>query len=304
MKKNHFILLVLTFIFCPKTHAQTYEQYFQLAKKYTNEGKYEEAAKACSDAFWKNGGAKNVEDRYQCACAFGRANNADSAFAYIEKLVTRSKFYDIDRIESESAFGMFHDDVRWSKYCDQIRVLGTKMNIPLAKELEVILVTDQAVRGNGENLYGLTQQEMDVKNMKRVSEILDTYGWLGEEEVGSKGNHALFLVVQHADLQDQLKYLPMMRQAVKDKKAEASQLALLIDRTNMYQDKKQIYGSQIRFITDADGNKKHSIYAIEDPANVDVRRAEVGLGPLADYLLRFGVVWNLEEHIKEQEKKK
>jgi hypothetical protein len=43
------------------------------------------------------------------------------------------------------------------------------------------------------------------------------------------GNCALFFVIRHPDLKAQEKYLPMMRQAVKDGKANGSQLAMLED---------------------------------------------------------------------------
>jgi len=37
---------------------------------------------------------------------------------------------------------------------------------------------------------------------------------------------------------------------------------------------------------------------IEDPDNVDIRRAEVGLGTLQEYLSEYGMVWDAEEHKK------
>ena len=33
-----------------------------------------------------------------------------------------------------------------------------------------------------------------------------------------------------------------------------------------------------------------------DPENVDKRRAEVGLGPLADYVGHWDLVWDVEKH--------
>lgn len=89
--------------------------------------------------------------------------------------------------------------------------------------------------------------EKDSINFIKVKSILEQYGWLGAEAVGKKGNAALFLVIQHSNLQTQEKYLPMMRAAVKSGNANGSDLALLEDRVLLSQGKKHIYGSQVAF---------------------------------------------------------
>jgi hypothetical protein len=128
-----------------------------------------------------------------------------------------------------------------------------------------------------------------------VEEVLAKYGWLSGDEVGENGNDALFLVIQHAYLKTQEKYLPMMREAVKKGNARPSTLAMLEDRILLRQGKKQIYGSQIT----SDKNGNQVVRPIENPDQVDQRRAAVGLEPLADYALRFGIVWELEQYKKE-----
>jgi hypothetical protein len=85
-----------------------------------------------------------------------------------------------------------------------------------------------------------------------------------------------------------------MREAVKQKKVWPQQLALLEDRIAVRNGKKQIYGSQLS----GDGSGTYQIDPLEDPRNVDKRRAAVGLGPLADYLKRWNIVWDAEEYIK------
>lgn len=45
---------------------------------------------------------------------------------------------------------------------------------------------------------------------------------------------------------------------------------------------------------------KYIVSSIEDPDNVDKRRAEIGLGPISDYVKNWGIIWNLEEYKKEQ----
>jgi hypothetical protein len=119
----------------------------------------------------------------------------------------------------------------------------------------------------------------DSLNLKKVTEILDHYGWLGSDEIGYKGNRALFFIIQHSNKSTMEKYLPMMKEAVTKGNAEAEQLALLVDRVEVLNDRPQIYGSQITSI-----GGKIVLYKTKDLKNVDKRRAEVGLGPLEEYL--------------------
>jgi len=91
----------------------------------------------------------------------------------------------------------------------------------------------------------------------------------------------------------------MMREAVKEGRAYASSLALLEDRLALRQGKKQIYGSQIGFDKETE---KYIVQDLEDPDNVDKRRAEVGLPPLADYVKNWNIVWNVAEYKKNGKK--
>lgn len=135
----------------------------------------------------------------------------------------------------------------------------------------------------------------DSINLIKVSEILDKNGWVGADKIGGQANQTLFLVIQHADLETQQKYLPMMREAVKINNASASALALLEDRVRLREGNRQIYGSQIG--TDHNTQMNY-VLPLEDPRNVDLRRAEVGLGPLADYVIKWDIIWDVEEYIK------
>jgi hypothetical protein len=88
-----------------------------------------------------------------------------------------------------------------------------------------------------------TTQYKDSGNQLKVKAILDKYGWVGEDEIGPQANNTLFLMIQHADLATQQTYLPMMRKAVADSKAEPSALALLEDRVALGEKRRQTYGS-------------------------------------------------------------
>ena len=137
----------------------------------------------------------------------------------------------------------------------------------------------------------------DSINLIKVSAIVDKYGWLGSEEIGDDANSTLFIVIQHADLKTQEKYLPLMRIAVKNGKAKARSLALLEDRVALREGKKQIYGTQV--FQNLKTNE-YFVLPLEDPYNVDLKRAEVGLQPLSVYLEdNFKTKWDIAKYLKD-----
>ena len=137
--------------------------------------------------------------------------------------------------------------------------------------------------------------EKDSINLIQVEKIIAEYGWLGADIVGEMGNKTLFLVIQHSNTQTQVKYLPMLREAVKNGKAKASYLALMEDRVLLAQGEKQIYGSQLQM--DSETNQ-WVLEPMIDPDNVDKRRAEVGLKPLSEYLKYWDLTWDVEKFKK------
>jgi hypothetical protein len=181
---------------------------------------------------------------------------------------------------------------------------------PLRDRLDSIQRDDQKYRLMVDSLakqYGFESEQVkslwskmaavDSVNLIKVKAILDRHGWLGAQEVGQQGNLTLFLVIQHADSATQVQYLPVMREAAKKGKAKPSQLALLEDRVALKQGRKQIYGSQI--IRNPQTGQ-FSVQPLEDPDNVDKRRAAVGLPPLAEYVRHWGITWSVEEYKKQQ----
>jgi hypothetical protein len=130
------------------------------------------------------------------------------------------------------------------------------------------------------------QEKLDKRNVKRLVQIIDKYGWPGRSMVGREGSVTAFLIIQHADLEYQKKYFPMLKEAIGKGEADRDDAALLEDRILMREGKKQIYGTQLRF---NEATKKLELWPIEDEESVDVRRASVGLEPIAEYLKRFGL---------------
>jgi hypothetical protein len=185
---------------------------------------------------------------------------------------------------------------------------SSKFNKPLMDELEMVYRNDQfsrsklmdMIRTSGVSSIpdSLRKQihYQDSLNQIIVVGILDKMGWQGPQDVGMNGSMALFLVIQHADLATQEKYLPMIRQAEKDGKVLSSSLALLEDRVAMRHKQPQIYGSQIFSDT---ATKKMYVYPVIDPDHLDERRKSMGLQPMADYMPNFNMTWDLEAYKKQ-----
>ncbi|MEO1031445.1 MAG: DUF6624 domain-containing protein [Bacteroidota bacterium] len=155
-------------------------------------------------------------------------------------------------------------------------------------------------------IYGAESKELDVYqqefqknhaiNIIKVKYILDTYGWPDPELIGENGNWTICNVLQHDNLETREHYLPMMKQAVLDKKLEPRFLVRAQDRIATDKGELQIYGGQMKYYPDT---KSFNLWPVYDPKNIDERRTAIGLDSIAIFLkARFNFEWNLEEQLK------
>lgn len=132
-------------------------------------------------------------------------------------------------------------------------------------------------------LTGPMQQAMqrvtaiDKRTRTRMSAVVDELGWPGKSLVGEEASHAAWLLVQHADADPefQKKCLDLMKKAPPGE-VSGKDIAYLTDRTLINSGQPQVYGTQL--------NEKFEPSPMSDPDHVDKRRAEVGLGPLKEYI--------------------
>jgi hypothetical protein len=272
---------------------------------------YQNSANKYKEAFDVLDGKASPNDRYNAACAYSLAENIDTSFFHLFRLANgESNYRDYGHITTDPDLKSLYTDKRWDELISTVKANKEKAEENLDKPLVAILDTihqkDQKYRRQISDIaeeYGRESDEMkahwrtitekDSINLIKIRKILDERGWLGADVIGGQGNGTLFLVIQHSDIETQLKYLPMMREAVKKGNARASSLALLEDRVALRQGNRQIYGSQIG--QDQETGERFVLPLI-DPENVDIRRAEVGLGTLADYVNHWGMTWDVEKH--------
>jgi hypothetical protein len=136
----------------------------------------------------------------------------------------------------------------------------------------------------------------DSINLVRITPIIEKYGILGLKDVGHFGHSAITLTIQHADLATQEKYLPLFKEALKNKKIIPDTYALLEDRVAKRNGKMQIYGSQLMKYS----NTKFELWPPIDIDNIDKRRDSIGMRETIEvYVRRFDKKWTLEKYKKE-----
>ena len=129
--------------------------------------------------------------------------------------------------------------------------------------------------------YALKLEETDSTNLASVSRILDTYGW--PSGLSDAANKAIFLVIDHSDLNTMNKYIGLFRDAVEKGYLSMNDLVTMEDRMLMNADKPQKYGTQAYSLVE-DGKTVIYIWPVEDSDRLDALRKSVGLIPIEDYL--------------------
>jgi Family of unknown function (DUF6624) len=126
-------------------------------------------------------------------------------------------------------------------------------------------------------------QELDDSRLLRMKEIVTKYGWPGRSLVGTEAAAAAWLIVTHAvrDVAFQRLALEAMKK-LPPCEVENSHLADLTDRVLIGEGKKQLYGTML----DVKEDGTFAPLPIEDEANVDKRRAALGLQLLAEMIRR------------------
>jgi hypothetical protein len=123
-------------------------------------------------------------------------------------------------------------------------------------------------------------RDVDRKNLARMKEIVNRSGWPGKSLVGSDASDAAWLLVQHADseLAFQKRCLVLIVAAVRKGESPPKHMAYLTDRVRVAEGKKQVYGTQFH-----DVGGRQELCPVENEADLDRKRGEVGLPPMADY---------------------
>ncbi|SDZ75312.1 hypothetical protein SAMN05192529_101235 [Arachidicoccus rhizosphaerae] len=245
----------------------------------------------------------------------------DQAFIWLGDYIQAVQAPQVSFYQLQYNLEAMYTDPRWPAYLLQMRqkLSGYDQDkgydLALKDSLDEIFYLDQRDRiliAPYEKKYGDTSTQMqqvwerigrqDSINLALLQHLWNRHGWLSKSRVGSAAV-TQWVVIQHADLAVQKKYLPLLKQAAAKGDIKKSSLALTIDRILSEEGKEQLYGSQLSRIK-WQGSYRYVIDPIADPEHLDQRRKEMGMKPMADYARDFDIDWSLKNYKADLEKLK
>jgi hypothetical protein len=132
--------------------------------------------------------------------------------------------------------------------------------------------------------------KVDAQNTEDLKALLVIHKWFNISVFGPEADNNAWLLVQHADLDPsfQKRILAILEPLVARQETNPRNFAYLFDRVassfqNPEKRTAQRYGTQGRCI----GKGQWEPFEVEDPANLDKRRASVGLSPEEEYKKLF-----------------
>lgn len=305
--KQVFVLLLILSTFT--LTAQTFAEFIQIGDQQYSEGNFEASAQSYEQAFALEEG--NASQYYNAACSWALAGHTDKATVNLILSVDKG-WLNLAHLERDADLESLHDLPTWAPILATVAEKKAEFekdfDHPLKEQLEEISMKDQTLRGIYEEItkkYGFDSPEKEYFNtlwsqedsllLLECIDIIEEHGWVGRSKVGRKANTALFLVIQHAPLEAQEKYIPLLQTSVDAGESSGSHLALMQDRILMRKDQPQIYGSQVSYNPETG---EGSVFEIQDPEYVNQRRKAIGLGPIEDYLKNWDIEWTVPQKEK------
>lgn len=126
--------------------------------------------------------------------------------------------------------------------------------------------------------------KIDQANTAWLKAVINETGFPTVKQVGHYGVHMAWLLAQHADLSPDLqeRVLKILQSRIETKEVEPDDLARLTDRVMRSKHLPEVYGTQYnekQWLT-----AKNLVDGYESLREIDIRRAQLGLMPLNDYL--------------------
>jgi hypothetical protein len=181
----------------------------------------------------------------------------------------------------------------------QIHAQTEKVKLPeVAKQIDLMIEHDQSVakrhidlmnqsvKSDAPEMKSLMDEWKTVADSDKIllKNLFKAYGFLGYSEVGKQSSNNFLQMVQRfdADSSFQQEVLVEMKKHIAKINASSIEFAYLTDNVNLNQKKLQVYGTQLKL------NEKGTSYEpkpVIDPKNLNIRRAEVGLGTIEESIL-------------------
>ncbi len=225
-------------------------------------------------------------DYYYQASANVKLNKYDTAFDNLNILLKKFNYSDTS-IFNDKNFKLLHSDIRWAKFkqsaLNNFNQLETQKNkyIDIIKILDSLHTVDQTdvLKLDRNKLLSKSQHEIDSINKKVYNDAKDRaiyvykltkeMPWLSKNIIGEKAYEMIFLAAQHSGDKKHIEFL--MKKYFKNRQTpmEYAHYAMMYDRLQIMNNKKQRYGSQI-IINMSTGKKFYNL--IEDLSRIDQYR--------------------------------
>ncbi len=246
-------------------------------------------------------GDLKVEQYLELSGFYAQIKKKDSAFYYLDKIWNiDSTFSDIQILLKTNLYYVI-DDSRWDNWITFFLTNYNKnvkpiKNYDYCKALVNIRIKDASFynlvyyseRVNGKfspitiAIWEL-KKKISRDNIVKLDSLIEKYGWPPFSEYGYFAPIAVS-IVQHADLESQKRYLPIITDAYNQGEAYFNWVAMLTDRILLRENKPQIYGSQSIWHPHLG---RYVLYAVEDPKKMNELRIKHKIGePISDEILK------------------
>lgn len=234
-----------------------------------------------------------VSQYLEFASFFSQTKQKDSAFFYLDKIFNiDTSFSDLSTIYRSGLYFIVDDD-RWNNWITKVMYNYNKnvkpiINFDYSKALINIRVKDNSFYRLvyfSERKYGKyspttvaiweLKERISRENVIVLESLIEKYGWPNFSMVGKEFSNIAFFIIQHAELEIQKKYLPIITEAYNNGESHFNWIAMLTDRVLLQEKKPQIYGSQ--GIWNPHRNK-YVLYEVEDPEMCNKLRAKYKIG--------------------------
>lgn len=159
------------------------------------------------------------------------------------------------------------------------------------QEIQNLIMDNGGKDKNKSDSLNLLKNQIFESNYLKIKSIYEDIGYPSISKYGKENSYNYWLLVQHCDndVLFQENILKKMKKLVNKNDVNKKNYAYLYDRVMKNKGAKQLYGTQFSYLPP---NYELQILNIEDSINVDVRRKEVGLEPLSEYIKQMKDILN------------
>ena len=291
MKRTVFNILLLVLCGCQKPLG--FMESVQKADSCYMAQEYRQANRYYKQVFKASDAAPQSYHYSNAAGVAAMAGDEQTAFMRLDQLIEKDKEWYASNFAENPDYVYLHDFPQWQVLKDTVEARQERIekdyDHELIARLQAIHERDQkprhdflfAYQTKAVDLIDSLVREMQIAdsvNLIEIQDILQTYGFPSKAIAGTN-NSAIWLVIQHSDVECQKAYYPMLRAAAERGELRWDDIALLEDRIAMHEGRPQRYGSQA--VENSEGELV--IYSLLNKDSVDFWRAEVGMSPLAEY---------------------